>query len=142
MINDYFEFSLIFVSMVIIIYITFFLNRVDIYDDPKVLEIKLKLLPIDPRIKNIPFYASNKSFTENKKRIYMCLKDQNGNYYDDNMLIYVALHELAHAFSSNIDPDHTSPEFNDNFSKLKNDAIELGIWDPSQPIVMGYCKHE
>ena len=28
--------------------------------------------------------------------MHLCLKDENGNYYDDNMIIYVALHELAH----------------------------------------------
>ena len=32
----------------------------------------------------------------------MCLKDKNGKYYDDNMLNYVALHELAHVLCDEI----------------------------------------
>ena len=27
--------------------------------------------------------------------MHLCVKDENNKYYDDNMLIYVALHELA-----------------------------------------------
>ena len=37
-----------------------------------------------------------------KQKVYLCLKDENNEYYNDNMLIYVALHELAHVLCDEI----------------------------------------
>lgn len=111
------------------------------YDDPIVDKIKRELIPLDPRIAKLIFKASNASETINKKNVYLCVKDKNGNYYDYNMLIYVALHECAHAISKAIDEDHnnTSQEFMDNFKKLLDKAAELKIYNPSMPKVDNYC---
>lgn len=39
----------------------------------------------------------NVAFTINKgEAIYICLRDKNGKLHDDNTLMFVALHELAH----------------------------------------------
>lgn len=135
-----FEFLLIFFSLAIIIFITFYINRVVLFSDPLLYKIKNDLLLVDSRIKNISFYASNESFTEDKKRIYLCLKDKDNNYYPYNMLIYVALHEIAHVLSPNIDLNHTTPEFINNFSNLIKKATELKLYDPSLPMVEHYCK--
>jgi len=140
MFQNFFEFSVFFFSLLIIIYITFFVNSVVLYDDPLINRLKNDLILVDPRVKNITFYASDASFTEDKKRIYICLKDKNGDYYPYNMLIYVCLHELAHAFSSTIDMSHTSVEFITNFQNLVQKASDIKIYDPSQPIIQGYCS--
>ena len=58
-----FEFLLIFFSLAIIIFITFYINRVVLFSDPLLYKIKNDLLLIDPRVKDISFYASNESFT-------------------------------------------------------------------------------
>ena len=75
----------------------------------------------------LKFYASDRSETVNKKEIYMCLKDSNGQYYDYNMLMYVAIHELSHAISVSIDEDHenTSSEFMNNMNMLLEKAKKL-----------------
>jgi hypothetical protein len=141
------EIFIIFFSLVLIFYLTFFVNRVELFNDPMIKRLKTDLEQLDPRVKDITFYASNESFTEDKKRIYICLKDQNGNYYPYNMLVYVCLHELAHAFSPNIDMTHTSVEFITNFQNLIDKASKLNqvgsnekLYDPNQPIIKGYCK--
>ncbi len=67
------------------------------------------------------------TFTENKDKITFCLRtrDQNDQLYNDNLLMYVALHELAHIMSITL--DHT-PEFKDNFQYLQVCAMKLGIF--------------
>jgi hypothetical protein len=135
-----FEFLLIFFSLAIIIFITFYINRVVLFKDPLLYKIKNDLILIDPKIKDISFYASNESFTEDKKRIYLCLKDKNDKYYPYNMLIYVALHETAHVLSPTIDLNHTSTDFINNFSNLIKKATELKLYDPTLPMIDHYCK--
>ena len=55
------------------------------------------------------------------------------------MLMYVSLHELAHAFSDSVDTDHSGKEFKDNFRNLLNKAQTLGLYDPKIPLVYDYC---
>ena len=76
------------------------------------------------------------SFTINKSRVNLCLKDKEGNYYDDNMLMYVALHELAHVMCDEI--GHTD-KFHEIFDKLLEKAAAYGIYDPSIPPISNYC---
>lgn len=111
------------------------------YPDPLIDKIKADLVPINPKIADITFKAGNASETVNKKTIYLCLKDKKGNYYNYNMLIYVALHECAHAISKAIDTDHnnTSQEFMDNFQMLLDKAEKLGIYNSSLPKTTNYC---
>ena len=66
-------------------------------------------------------------------------KDKNGQYYDYNMLMYVSLHELAHAFSKTVDENHTSKEFKTNFKDLLNKAQQLNLYDPTKPLIYDYC---
>jgi hypothetical protein len=41
----------------------------------------------------ISLYRGNRSYTINKEKVYLCLKDEKDEYYNRNMLIYVLLHE-------------------------------------------------
>jgi hypothetical protein len=107
--------------------------------DPVLITVKNSVQQIEPRIsENLQFFEGDKSYTINKKKIYLCLKDENGEYYDMNMLIYVAIHELSHVLCDEI--GHT-PKFHQIFQKNLEKAIQLGIYDPSKPIIQNYCGH-
>ena len=109
------------------------------YDDPLIERIKFDLLLVHPKAKELNYFASNESLTENKKDMYLCLKDENGQYYPYNMLMYVALHELAHAVSKSVDDAHTGEEFNRNFDMLLERATQLGLYNPNEPLLNNYC---
>jgi len=81
----------------------------------------------------------NKSYTINKEHIYMCLKDENNNYYDDNMLIYVLLHETAHSICDEI--GHTK-KYHKIFDALLEKATQMNIYDPRIPITRDYCNYK
>jgi len=83
-------------------------------------------------------YKGEKSYTINKQKIYLCLKDQNNEYYPFNMLIYVLAHEYAHVLATSI--GHTQ-EFHNIFDQLLEELIEFGIYDPNQPIINDYCQY-
>lgn len=72
------------------------------------------------------------SATEDKKKVFICVKDKKGKYYSYNKLLQVALHELAHAQSKTIDPNHTSTEFLTNYNNLMSKASKMGIIDLSK----------
>ena len=129
----------LFVALFIVVYFFFYHNKVETYDDPLIVRLRYDMLRIDPRAGFFTFNASNESFTEDKKHIFICMKDDKGNYYPYNMLLYVALHELAHGISPVHDADHVTREFRDNFDMLLRRSAELGIWDPSEPLVQSYC---
>tara|TARA_Y100000389_G_C17361602_1_gene464081 strand:- start:134 stop:571 length:438 start_codon:yes stop_codon:yes gene_type:complete len=86
----------------------------------------------------INLYKGSKSYTINKQNIYMCLKDENGGYYPQNMLIYVLAHEFAHVLCNSI--GHTE-EFHNIFDDLMAELIKDGIYDPKEEIILDYCEH-
>lgn len=106
-------------------------------DDPMLHELKEILREVHPKVDQIRFFKGDKSYTINKKKIYLCLKDENDNYYSKNMLIYVALHELAHVLNNEI--GHT-PKFYDIFDDLLEKAASRGIYNPSIPPLKNYCE--
>lgn len=67
------------------------------------------------------------SFTINKgEQIVFCMRPRHGgSVYDDNLLMYVAMHELAHVMS--ITEQHT-PEFKENFNFLIESAKALKLF--------------
>jgi hypothetical protein len=80
-----------------------------------------------------------KSFTINKKQIYLCLKDKKAgeeNYYDYNSLIFVTLHEIAHVLCNEV--GHTE-KFKRIFKELLEHASSLGLYDETKPFVKDYC---
>lgn len=108
--------------------------------DPMLKIIKETIHPLhEEKVSKISFYEGDKSYTINKKKIYLCLKDDNKEYYDFNMLIYVAIHELSHVLCDEI--GHT-PKFNRIFQENLLKAEKLGIYDPNKPIITNYCGHK
>lgn len=90
-------------------------------------------------LNEISLFKGNKSYTINKEQIYMCLKDEKNNYYDDNMLIYVLIHEIAHSICDEI--GHTN-KFHRIFDALLAKAEEMNIYDSTQPLIRNYCNYK
>lgn len=126
-------------ALAVVLLVFFAVNNVETYNDPLTKRIHRDLVQVDPRASKISIKGSDQSFTEDKTRMYLCLYDEKGQYYDYNMLMYVALHELAHVISKSVDPEHKTQEFKDNFDFLLKRAAAKGLFDPSKPINYGYC---
>ena len=147
-----------FVLAGLILFITCFMIYSQIYeryaqDDPKLKEIKgvleeffsrqkkwkepLTILNQKNIMKDITFYRGNKSYTINKEKVYICLKDPKGEYYDDNTLYYVIGHELSHAICDEI--GHTE-KFHNIFEALLLKMEKAGIYTNKIPISHDYCK--
>lgn len=109
------------------------------FHDPKLDELRGRLAVAIPEIRNVKLSGSNKSFTINKEHIYICTKNEKGAYYDDNMLIYVLLHELAHVLCDEV--GHTE-KFKRIFRSLLHRAHEAGLYDPNIPPIDDYCNYD
>lgn len=99
---------------------------------------KLQALNKRDIMKETDLFRGNKSYTINKERVFLCLRDENGEYYPLNMLIYVLAHEYSHVICESI--GHTD-EFHAIFEELLVELADAGIYDPSQPIDQNYCLH-
>jgi len=67
------------------------------------------------------------SFTEDKKKVCICLRNKKGEFYPYEKLLKIGIHELAHVMSKQHDPDHVTSEFINNYSFLMNKAHKLGF---------------
>ena len=104
-------------------------------DDPMLDHLRIILLNVHPIVKTLKLYKGDKSYTLNKEKIFLCLKDDNDKYYSLNMLIYVSLHEIAHVLSPTTGHDHS---FYEEFEKLLTKAKNLGIYTDQIPQVKNY----
>ena len=124
-------------------------------DDPKLRELRTILEPMFMKnnyytgnlaslnnrdvMNDIGLYKGDKSYTINKQKVFLCLKDENDEYYSNNILIYVLLHEISHVLNEkNI--GHTK-EFHDIFEEVLELATQEGIYNPSVPIPQNYCTY-
>lgn len=133
--------NIILAIILIVLIIATFARQIKenmVQDDPVLIDLKNTLHQVDPIVDSLNFYVGNKSYTINKQNVYMCLKDKDGKYYDKNMLIYVALHEVAHAKCDEI--GHTMT-FHNIFQSLLKKASDQGIYDSKKPIINDYCEH-
>ena len=151
--------SLVLFVILITIIIVYACKQIDRYNrskDPKLKEISEAVFPIlssdnarkHPNLykrlegrhvaKEVNLFTGDKSYTLDKEDIFMCLYDENNEYYELNLLIYVFLHELAHVLCKSI--GHTD-EFHAIFEDLQNLAHEEGIFDKHAKIDSEYCKY-
>ena len=138
----------------LVVYITTqILEEFNLQDDPILPELKSKIAPLFSKdakytgildvinkrdlLNEVGLYKGNKSYTINKEKIFLCLKDKNDEYYDTNMLLYVLLHEISHALCDEV--GHTK-KFNDIFNALLKEAVKKGIYDENKPIMQNYCQ--
>ncbi len=137
-----FTLGLIFATSLICLKHTYHIDRYS-FKDPKVDDLRDRIATVIPEIYKVKLLGSNKSFTIDKQVSYICVKNASGEYYPDNMLIYVILHELAHALCDEINPptkEHT-PKWEAIFKQLLTRASEAGIYDPNIPIIEDYCGY-
>jgi hypothetical protein len=104
--------------------------------DPFVVRLKNKLLPFFPELKNVVVLKGENSFTLRKYKIHLCTEDENGMLYDDNMMTYVFLHELAHCLNKEF--GH-GKKFQIIFQNLLDRAESFGLYNPNIPRVQNYC---
>ena len=54
-------------------------------------ELKRKLALVHPKSKQLQFFTDKKSYTINKKKMHLCVKDENNDFYmylKDSFIIY------------------------------------------------------
>jgi len=136
--NILFVFLLLFFISVMIYLIVSQVNEYYAQMDPMLHRLKDHLSPLHPRVDSLQFFEGNKSYTINKQKVYLCLRDENKEYYDFNMLVYVSIHELAHVVCDEV--GHTK-KFHEIFDRLLKKAAKMGIYDPRKPIIQNYCGH-
>jgi len=107
--------------------------------DPVLNALQRQLAVLHPRFQNVELYVGNKSYTINKQKVFICLKDKHGRYYPRNMLCYVVLHEYAHMLCTEI--GHTE-KFAQVFEELLRQAAKRGLYDPRIPPLTDYCGHD
>ncbi len=106
---------------------------------PIIDRLRERLKDVHPIIETLQIREGDKSYTLNKDKVYLCLTDKDtGQIYDDNMLTYVFLHELAHVLNTK-DVGHT-PAFDAKFQELLDAATRKGLFDPSKPLIQNYCE--
>lgn len=124
-------------------------------DDPKLRELrklfeivfykdrkytgKLSILNDRDIMEEISFYKGDKSYSINKQKIFLCLRDEEGKYYNNNILVYVTAHEISHCIN-NKNIGHTE-EFHEIFEEVLDLATKEGIYNPSIPIPETYCTY-
>ena len=59
------------------------------YKDPMIESIREDLVKLHPKARELTYSASDKSFTEDKKDMYLCLKDDSNQYYDRETFCYM-----------------------------------------------------
>lgn len=124
----------------VLTYLLFFLH-VEFFSstsDPVLDQLRNQLAEIHPRFRNVELYVGEKSYTINKRKVFICMKDTKGRYYSRNMLCYVILHEYAHMLCDEV--DHTN-KFQRIFSDLLAKATARGLYDPNIPPISDYCGH-
>lgn len=107
--------------------------------DVLVEELAEQLRILDERFSNIDIFEGRKSYTINKQKVYICVKDKNGRYYPRNHLVYVMCHELAHVICPEF--NHT-PKFRQIFQELLTKAEHHGLYDSRIPPLKNYCGHK
>lgn len=66
------------------------------------------------------------SYSVNKgEKIVMCIRQSDNALVEENVIMYVAIHELGHLMTDEV--GHT-PKFWENFKWLLNEAIGIGIY--------------
>jgi predicted metal-dependent hydrolase len=104
--------------------------------NPIIQTLKDEILTCFPELIHLQVYEGNKSYTINKEKIYLCIRDKYNNYYNKNVLMYVLLHEIAHTLCTDV--GHT-PQFKEIFEILLQRAKEANIYSHVE-IPKDYCN--
>jgi hypothetical protein len=92
---------------------------------------------VDKIVKELRFFEGDKSYTIDKKYVFLCKRDpKTGQQYHDNQLILVLIHEISHALCPDVGHTDTFHKINDGLLEI---AIEMGLYDDSIQ-VSNYCE--
>lgn len=97
-------------------------------DDKRVKRLKEKFNP--DKIREAEHEKDSTSYTINKgEMMHLCLRHKNNEktLHDENLLMFVIIHELAHIMSKTIGHNN---EFYDNFKFLLKEASDAHIYIP------------
>lgn len=82
---------------------------------------------------------ASRSVTHDKHSIHVMINDPiTGAIFDQNTLLQVGSHELAHMLCQVDEGDDHGPLFKDILQKLEALGVELRLFDPSLEIAPGY----
>ena len=70
--------------------------------------------------------AGYTSYTINKVKIVLCIRQSDGSFVPKNVIMYVGIHELAHAMTASI--GHT-PAFWEHNARLLEAAKSIGVFE-------------
>jgi hypothetical protein len=131
------ELSIFIVLLIVVILFVVVLAESYNRDDERMIRrIKNDLETVYPGINSICVITSGQNtYTDNKRIVYILLRDDDGRFYDYNTLIYASLHEIAHVVTPDL--DHT-PLYVANFRALLTKAKNKGIFIPGK-VNNGYC---
>lgn len=104
-------------------------------------EVRNRFRKLNPQYANIPIYPDTSSYTEDKEKIGLCVKNPTtGQYYNIDTIMHVALHELTHILDHSYETGHThSPEFYQKFDEVTKAAISAGVYNPATRVPIDYC---
>ena len=103
-------------------------------------EIRERFRMIKPEYAKIPLRTGKSSYTDYKTLITLCLiNPKTQKYYNINVIMYVALHELAHVITKDKEGDDHGPIYKKNFAELLDIAKEKGVYDARVTIPETYC---
>jgi len=102
------------------------LNKLLVKEHPDHILIQKKLKkPIT--LKELPDNSKHIAYTVNKTKLYICLRDNSGEFEDKyNRIYFVAMHELAHIITKSV--GHTEEYWN-NYRLVLKTAIDNDLYE-------------
>lgn len=109
-------------------------------NDPLLRSVHEKLMLLSPKAQNIWLTRGSKSSTRYKSKITLCTYRKNGEQFDSNTLMNVAIHELAHVLYEGDSSDHPTKWY-ELYDELREKAHTIGILDKNAMLDDAECRY-
>ena len=112
------------------------------YGDPMDVQRHVaRLLPYFPEMALVHWHESHNDETYIREKInaFLCTRNGEGIPYDDNIMTYVILHELAHGMQTKFGHGQ---EWMATFYSLLDRAIASDLLNPSLLTPQQYCRYQ
>lgn len=111
----------------------------DVTDDEILNWLRWRVLFLHPLASDVAMLVGRCSFCENRTRIVMRLRNNDGNLYDMQVLLYVLVHELAHVAAKE-EADPHGPNFETEFTRMHTLAVGAGLFPADLDIPEDYVE--